>query len=1064
MDISLLLIDNVKIACGFQKAAKRASTEEDFKVNAVKVLRDEVLDKFDLPWGKFEKGVLISGQHGRADVLYGHLFIEFEKPGVLAHKRGFDHAIDQLRKYIIGDAKKEKGFSKYFGVALDGERIGFIRYNEKGESWIPQGPFEVNSETIIRFLEALRGLYKKPLDAEYLIKDFGPESDATKSAIKSLYEKLKTAKSERTKTLFNDWKRVFSQVCAYSPDKIKGLENIYGLPENTDPDSLLFTVHTYYALIMKLIAAEVAVLFGEPYMQSYIRKLEDAYLKGHAELKRELDELEEGGIFSKIGISNFLESDYFSWYLNEWNEETSQEVIKVVKELSNYEIGTVELEPERIQDLFKRLYQYLVPKDIRHGLGEYYTPDWLAELLLDEIKYDGNPEHRLLDPACGSGTFLVLAIKQARKYRDEHFLDIGDTLNKITNNIVGYDLNPLAVLASRTNYLIAIGDYIKQRKTEKIRIPVFLADSIMVERRKNLYEEVFILKTVAGEFHIPVSIAEKGLLNNILTTIEECVKNKFDEKDLEARLKRETRELVDREMEIIINLFKQLAELEKKDKNRIWVRVLKNSFAPIFEGKFDYVVGNPPWINWESLPLSYREVTKILWESYGLIEKAPGGGMGKIRRDIASLFVVRSFDKYLMDDGILGFLIPFNILKTQGGSGFRRYLYYRSEVVKTHELSELYPFEGAINRTGILIIKKGKSKFPIPCETWQYEKTNGMDQEAELNEVFNTTKRFAMSLYSIEKHAPESPWMLCTERSYEGIKKIIKKSDYKGHEGVNTALNGVYWLNIISPQPKGVLVENIFEGKKTVKKIIDTLENDHVYPLLRGRDVKRWETNSVLYILVPHDDKTGKPIDEHALKVNTPKTHAFLYKFKKDLEGRSLYKLWGKNDPFYALYGIGAYSFSRYKVVWKDISGKISAKGDFGGAAVVKITDDQYFGLKPIIPDTTIMSIECNGEDEAYYISAIMNSIYTRFIAMGYSVLHVRTHILKYIGIEKYDLNNSNHINLSFLAKEAHDLAKEAKRAELKKVEKDIDTLIAKMHDISEKEAKEIKKILKDFH
>ncbi len=1065
MDIDIALVDKQRILDGIKTAAKKASSEEDFKVHAAKVLSDEIIDKFGLPWGSFEKGILLSGQKGRADVLYGHLFVEFEKPGILKKKKGFDHAIGQLEAYIMGQAKKEKSYANFFGIALDGEKIGFVRFKEKSKEWVDQGPFDLNAETIIKFLEALRGLYRKPLDAEYLIKDFGPESDATKQAVKSLYGKLTATKSERTKTLFSDWKRVFSQVCAYSPTKIEGLEKIYGLPATTNPDGLLFSIHTFYALIMKLIAAEVAVLFGEPYMQSYIRKLEDAHLKGLDDLKDELDDLEEGGIFSKIGISNFLEADYFSWYLNEWDDATASEVIRIVKELSNYEIGTAELEPERIQDLFKKLYQYLVPKQIRHSLGEYYTPDWLAQLVLNEINYDGNPAKRLLDPACGSGTFLVLVIKQIKKYQSEHFLDKGDMLNEITNNIVGYDLNPLALLASRTNYLIAIGDYIRHRKTGKIRIPVFLADSIMVERKKSLYEEVFILRTVVGEFKIPVALAEKGQLDNILSTVEECVKNDFGQEDLKARLKKESAELTEQEIELLADLYAQLAELEKKDKNRIWVRVLKNSFAPIFEGKFDYVVGNPPWINWENLPAGYRDITRSLWESYGLLEKAPGGGMGKIRRDIASLFVVRSFDKYLLEKGTLGFLIPFNILKNQGGLGFRKYLYHYTKVIKTHELSELYPFEGATNRTGIIFIRGGKSRFPIPCETWQYGKTVGIDQESTLDQVMKLTKRFDMSLFPIEKNVPGSPWMVCTDKSHTGIRKVIRQSGYEGHEGVNTALNGVYWLKVISPQPKGALVENIVENTKIegIKTIRDVLEGDHIYPLLRGRDVQKWRQLPVQYILVPHDPQTGKPLDEHSLRIGTPRTYAYLRRFQKKLENRSLHKIWGKGNPFYTLYGIGDYSFAPFKVVWKDIAGKISAKGEFGGAVVVKTPDDQYFGIKAIIPDTTAMCIECSSEDEAYYISAIMNSIYTRFIAMSYSVLHVRTHILRYIGIDEYDPSSPYHVSLSKLARRAHGLAERDKIKELGGVEKQIDSLIAKKHNVLSSETREIKNIFRNF-
>lgn len=536
MGIDISKINPEKIVEKMKEAANRADSEEDFKMDAIQSLRQEVINKFNVPYGKFEKGIYLSGTRGRADVLYGHLFIEFEKPGVLKSRRGFDHAIDQLKKYIAGDAKAEKAFSGYFGVALDGHKIGFIRFVDRDKKWSVQGPFNLNSQNILKLLEALRGLYRKPLDAEYLIKDFGPDSNIAKDSVHFFYGKLKSAKSERTKTLFDDWKRVFSQVCAYSPEKIKGLETFYGLPPEIDPDCLLFTIHSYYALIMKFLAAEVASLFGDPYGRSYIKKLEDAFLEGDKQLK---EELEEGGIFFKIGIENFLEADYFSWYLNEWDEEVSKHVIRLVKELAYYEVGTAELEPERIKDLFKRLYQYLVPKKIRHDLGEYYTPDWLAELLLHDIGYDGNPDKRILDPACGSGTFLVLAIKRAREYREEQFGSIGETLDKITKNIVGFDLNPLAVLASRINYLIAIGDYIRERKTEKITIPVFLADSILVERRTTLYEEIYALKTVAGEFNIPVSIVSNNLLSSVLSSIENSVKNKYKTEDFRSRIKKE---------------------------------------------------------------------------------------------------------------------------------------------------------------------------------------------------------------------------------------------------------------------------------------------------------------------------------------------------------------------------------------------------------------------------------------------------------------------------------------------------------------------------------------------
>ncbi len=99
--------------------------------------------------------------------------------------------------------------------------------------------------------------------------------------------------------------------------------------------------------------------------------------------------------------------------------------------------------------------------------ARYYTPDWLAELVISEVGYDGNSNKRFLDPACGSGTFLVLAMKRARQYALDNFKNETETLEGILKNIAGFDLNPLAVLAARTNYLIALGKLIKYKREEQ---------------------------------------------------------------------------------------------------------------------------------------------------------------------------------------------------------------------------------------------------------------------------------------------------------------------------------------------------------------------------------------------------------------------------------------------------------------------------------------------------------------------------------------------------------------------------------------------------------------------
>jgi len=534
------------IAEELKAAAAESRTEEDFKIRAEYILRVKAFEKMGVEFGRYEY-TLVSG---RADALYGHVIIEYEAPGTLATRSGFQKAVEQAKRYIIGEAKVEEEFARYFGVVIDGQQIAFVRYRRGG--WVVQGPFPITKDTVLRLLEALRGLQRKPLMAALLIVDLGPKSPVARRVVKAFYEKLRTTGNLRVMMLFNDWKRVFSQVCAYSSEKLKGLEEEYGLTGEVDYEALLFAIHTYYALVMKLLAAEVAVLYGDSLLQSYFRRLEDAFLRGPDKLRDELAELEEGGIFRRIGITNFLEADYFAWYLDIWDDELADAVRELVKVLSDYEPGTAELEPEVIRDLFKRLYQHLVPKKIRHDLGEYYTPDWLAELVLDEVGFtpatferlreeENDPlaplRLRLLDPACGSGTFLILAIRRLKDYCEEHFIDKGTALENITKNIVGFDLNPLAVIAARTNYLLALGDYLRERRGP-IELPIYLADSILTVRRgepvKEKWVEYYVLKTVVGEFRIPAEVVSKGLLPGVLSVVEECLRSGYPLGSFEA--------------------------------------------------------------------------------------------------------------------------------------------------------------------------------------------------------------------------------------------------------------------------------------------------------------------------------------------------------------------------------------------------------------------------------------------------------------------------------------------------------------------------------------------------
>lgn len=137
----------------------------------------------------------------------------------------------------------------------------------------------------------------------------------------------------------------------------------------------------------------------------------------------------------------------------------------------------VDDDPATGADLFQEFYQALFPRQVRHALGEYYTPGWLADLVLDESGWSGEPGRRLLDPTCGSGVFLLKALRAVRTRWEQGGRQLSPTelCRHAAQNVVGFDVNPLAVLTARANYTLAIRDWIEPG----FKAPIWRRDVIL---------------------------------------------------------------------------------------------------------------------------------------------------------------------------------------------------------------------------------------------------------------------------------------------------------------------------------------------------------------------------------------------------------------------------------------------------------------------------------------------------------------------------------------------------------------------------------------------------------
>jgi type I restriction-modification system DNA methylase subunit len=108
------------------------------------------------------------------------------------------------------------------------------------------------------------------------------------------------------------------------------------------------------------------------------------------------------------------------------------------------------------EDLLKMLYQELVDPADRSGLGEYYTPDWLAERVLEDIGYNGGV---LLDPASGSGTFLFRAVRRLKKQG----LSGEGLIRFAMESLIGLDVHPVAVLMTKANIILGLASELRAK-------------------------------------------------------------------------------------------------------------------------------------------------------------------------------------------------------------------------------------------------------------------------------------------------------------------------------------------------------------------------------------------------------------------------------------------------------------------------------------------------------------------------------------------------------------------------------------------------------------------------
>ena len=588
-------------------------------------------------------------------------------------------------------------------------------------------------------------------------------------------------------------------------------------------------------------------------------------------------------------------------------------------------------------------------------------------------------------------------------------------------------------------------------KGGRVEIPIYLCDSVLTPTRTtgNLFGEFLEVSTSVGKFQVPAHwVQDKGfLLSRAAPLVEEMAKNQYSVDEAMARFKKEGLVFPYNE-QIVKDFYSQILELEKQNKNGIWARFLKNAFAPMVAGKFDFVVGNPPWIRWDYLSQEYRNATLQLWKDYGLFSlKGFQTRLGGGKKDFSMLFTYASADYYLKEGAKLGFLITQEVFKSKGaGEGFRRFQLGDGKylkVLKAHDLVSIQPFEGATNKTAAIILKRGeKTEYPLPYFIWSKKRDVGkIATDKLLNEVLSFLQK---KKYMAQPLGSDVGAWQTYPAGLKELSMIEGKNPYKAILGANPNPYGVFWLEIKQVLSNGnIIIRNLTErGKLKIQQIEESIEQDLVYPAIRGKDIVRWGYNAHIFLLMAQNPKTRKPYPQSLMKQKWPRTYSYLVQFKDILlnRGSKTIRRLAEKTEFYAMFGIEQKTISPFKVVWKAMSNDIYA-------SVVSAVKTQI-GYKIGIPLHTTAFFATNNKSEAHYLCAIVNSKSVRDFIKSFSSAgrgFGTPSVMEHVGIPKFDPKNPLHQKLSEISKKCHQLKREGKEKEVEKLEKENDKIVEKL-------------------
>lgn len=508
-------------------------------------------------------------------------------------------------------------------------------------------PTETNALNLGEFLVKYLGRSEsRPLSAQTIVADLGVDSrfgSAHMTAISDFIDEAFAADPAYAALIESLWVRFVA---------------VAGSGAATVPfDGDNYSHEVYLVTLSKLICANV--LAGR------------ALRSDDGDLERILS----GEHFRSEGLENLVEYDYFGWLADGGNVAGLLPIARAVQEdLHAYDFSQVPAE-----DLFGQLMAELGRRSQRLLLGQEFTPSWLCDAMAQQLLADlpDGTAPRFVDMCCGSGAMLVSVTREyaAAMVADGTMPGDAAGLERLLASATGFDIDPLAVLLAKVNWVVANRDWLATGHA--VSIPVYHADSLFTgvpfahgggsggELRLSLHKGVDVTMPV---FLIDPDHRQlfDDLLHRAYALARAAEGLKLDPRAVtdSAVAALGNAKLGAEDTTRVTDFFRQLVtgmhQLQAAGLNGLWAFILKNSYRPaLVAGQFNGLISNPPWL----------ALSKIGSNPYGAVLRALASrlklnppGAAHLHTELSTTFLYASIDRYLQPNAVVACILPDAVL------------------------------------------------------------------------------------------------------------------------------------------------------------------------------------------------------------------------------------------------------------------------------------------------------------------------------------------------------------------------------------------------------------------